>query len=69
MRKNGHVNSTSTLSSGKYMSWFKKILLGLIILAGFIGTLNGYKDFGLVGALGFVFFCIFYTYAAAGGEG
>ncbi|MFH5032933.1 hypothetical protein ACOY9F_27410 [Citrobacter portucalensis] len=34
------------------MSWFKKILLGLIILAGLIGTLKDYKDFGLFGALG-----------------
>ena len=52
MRKNGHINSTSTLSSGKYMSWFKIILLGLIILVGLIGTLKDYKDFGLFGALG-----------------
>ncbi|HEI8933348.1 hypothetical protein [Citrobacter freundii] len=33
------------------MSWFKRMLLGLIILAGLIGTLKDYKDFGLFGAL------------------
>jgi glucan phosphoethanolaminetransferase (alkaline phosphatase superfamily) len=43
----------------KYMSWFKKILLGLIILAGVIGLLKDYKDFGLFGALGlFIIFLL-----------
>ncbi|MDE9620511.1 hypothetical protein [Citrobacter portucalensis] len=41
------------------MSWFKKTLLGLIILAGLIGTLKDYKDFGLFGALGlFIIFLL-----------
>lgn len=63
MRKNGHINSTSTLSSGKHMSWFKRMLLGLIILAGLIGTLKDYKDFGLFGALGlFIIFLLSTTF-------
>ena len=45
------------------MSWFKKILLGLIILAGLIGTLKDYKDFGLFGALGlFIIFLLSTTF-------
>lgn len=45
------------------MSWFKKILLGLIILAGLIGTLKDYKDFGLFGALGlFIIFLLTTTF-------
>ncbi|PXG97337.1 hypothetical protein DMR07_21900 [Citrobacter freundii] len=41
------------------MSWFKKILLGLIILVGLIGTLKDYKDSGLFGALGlFIIFLL-----------
>ncbi|CDL36338.1 hypothetical protein [Citrobacter freundii] len=41
------------------MSWFKRILLGLIILAGLIGTLKDYKYFGLFGALGlFIIFLL-----------
>ncbi|BDN98974.1 hypothetical protein KAM621c_40790 [Citrobacter braakii] len=47
----------------KYMSWFKKILLGLIILVGLIGTLKDYKDFGLFGALGlFLIFLLTTTF-------
>lgn len=45
------------------MSWFKKILLGLIILVGLIGTLKDYKDFGLFGALGlFLIFLLTTTF-------
>ncbi|MGV4279060.1 hypothetical protein [Citrobacter freundii] len=54
------------------MSWFKKILLGLIILAGLIGTLKDYKDFGLFGALGlFIIFLLSTTFLWqwASGEG
>lgn len=41
----------------------KKILLGLIILAGLIGTLKDYKDFGLFGALGlFIIFLLSTTF-------
>lgn len=41
------------------MSWFKKTLLGLIILAGLIGLLKDYKDFGLFGASGlFIIFLL-----------
>lgn len=47
----------------KFMSWFKKTLLGLIILAGLIGTLKDYKDFGLFGALGlFIIFLLSTTF-------
>lgn len=47
----------------KYMSWFKKTLLGLIIGAGLIGTLKDYKDFGLFGALGlFIIFLLSTTF-------
>ncbi|WFZ28720.1 hypothetical protein NFK62_21910 [Citrobacter portucalensis] len=47
----------------RHMSWFKKILLGLIILAGLIGTLKDYKDFGLFGALGlFIIFLLTTTF-------
>ena len=45
------------------MSWFKIILLGLIILVGLIGTLKDYKDFGLFGALGlFIIFLLSTTF-------
>lgn len=45
------------------MSWFKKILLRLIILVGLIGTLKDYKDFGLLGALGlFIIFLLTTTF-------
>ncbi len=45
------------------MSWFKRILLGLIILAGLIGTLKDYKYFGLFGALGlFIIFLLSTTF-------
>jgi len=45
------------------MSWFKKILLRLIILVGLIGTLKDYKDFGLFGALGlFIIFLLTTTF-------
>ncbi len=45
------------------MSWLKKTLLGLIILAGLIGTLKDYKDFGLFGALGlFIIFLLSTTF-------
>ena len=47
----------------RHMSWFKKILLGLIILVGLIGTLKDYKDFGLFGALGlFIIFLLSTTF-------
>lgn len=46
------------------MSWFKRILLGLIILAGLIGALKDYKDFGLFGALGlFIIFLLSTTFS------
>lgn len=34
------------------MSWLKKLILGLIIFSGLIGTIQDYKDFGTFGAVG-----------------
>ena len=47
----------------KHMSWFKKIILGLIILSGLIGTLKDYRDFGTFGAMGlFIIFLLTTTF-------
>ena len=54
----------------KYMSWFKKIILGLIIIISLFSTMKDYKDFGFFGAAGlfiiFVLTTIFLWQWAAG---
>lgn len=41
------------------MSWLKKLILGLIVLSGLIGTVQDYKDFGTFGATGlFIVFAL-----------
>ncbi len=41
------------------MSWLKKLILGLIVLSGLIGTVQDYKDFGTFGAVGlFIVFAL-----------
>ncbi|MDA8500675.1 hypothetical protein [Citrobacter sp. Igbk 17] len=43
----------------EYMSRLKKLILGLIILAGLISTVGDYKNFGLFGATGlFIIFLL-----------
>lgn len=43
----------------EYMSRLKKLILGLIILAGLISTVGDYKNFGLFGAAGlFIIFLL-----------
>lgn len=45
------------------MSWIKKLILGLILLSGLIGTVQSYKDFGMFGAAGlFIIFALTTTF-------
>lgn len=43
----------------QYMSWFKKIILGLIIIISLFSTMKDYKDFGFSGPQG----CLLYLYS------
>lgn len=45
------------------MSWFKKIILGLIIAISLFSTMKDYKDFGVFGATGqFIIFILTTTF-------